>query len=262
MISRLLFFSRFAIIMSIFLGFVINANGQKIFDISDNQSITVNLPGKKITAVINTRRKPKLVPTNTYYWYDNTSLHETKGGYSGYLLDGAYKEFSFPGNELLASGEYSEGLKDGSWTLWYDNHQMKERSKWRNGKRHGRCYAYDNSGALESIALFKGDRLYRKKTIVRKDTVLKNKVESKQPPKHKKIFQFFRHSKDESNATKVAPEKSEKITSVKAQPKLEKSSKSAPAANKNKTEATKKPEAKKTTKKKKRMLSSLKRLLQ
>jgi hypothetical protein len=164
-----------AVLILAFIGCASNTYSQKIFDISDHQNISLTPPSKKINAVIDTRsRKHKVAANKTYYWYDNIAIHETKGGYSGYLLDGVYKEFSYPGNDLVASGKFQNGLKDGIWTHWYENRHIKERSNWKNGKLNGKKYTYNDQGELSSIETYKHGSLNGKKTVFISDTLEKN----------------------------------------------------------------------------------------
>lgn len=133
---------------------------QKEFEISKHQNISVNTPSSKIRAVINTdNKKSRKTKMKRYYWYDNTLIHETIGGYSGYLLDGEYTEFTYPGNELSASGQFKNGLKSGKWTTWNGNHSLKEKSSWKNGELNGKRYSYGTNGSLVLVENYKRGKL-------------------------------------------------------------------------------------------------------
>ncbi len=133
---------------------------QKEFEISNHQNISINTPSSKIRAVINTdNKKSRKIRMKRYYWYDNTSVHETIGGYSGYLLDGEYTEFTYPGNELSASGQFKNGLKSGNWITWNENHTLKEKSSWKNGELNGKRYSYDTNGSLVLVENYKRGKL-------------------------------------------------------------------------------------------------------
>ncbi len=133
---------------------------QKEFEISNHQNISVNTPSSKIRAVINTdNKKSRKIKMRRYCWYDNSSIHETYGGYSGYLLDGEYTEFTYPGNELSASGQFKNGLKNGKWITWNENHSIKEKSFWKNGELNGKRYSYDINGNLVLVENYKSGKL-------------------------------------------------------------------------------------------------------
>ncbi len=133
---------------------------QKEFEISNHQNISINTPSSKIRAVINTdNKKSRKIRMKRYYWYDNTSVHETIGGYSGYLLDGEYTEFTYPGNELSASGQFKNGLKSGKWITWNENHSLKEKSSWKNGELNGKRYSYGTNGSLVLVENYKRGKL-------------------------------------------------------------------------------------------------------
>jgi hypothetical protein len=179
------------------------AQGQKkIFDIPSRQTISINLPTKKIRAVINTQAKPKISIGKRYFWYDNTSIHETKAGYSGYLLDGDYKEFTYPGNDLLESGSFTSGLKNGLWTYWYENNEIRELSKWKHGKLNGKKYFYGYGGHLDTIETYKRGYLKHKKITHVSDTGEKIKHSRLWKIKNHRIF--FLKKKNKKNTQKIA----------------------------------------------------------
>lgn len=136
------------------------SNAQKEFEISTHQNISVNTTSSKIRAVINTdNKKSRKIKMRKYCWYDNSSIHETYGGYSGYLLDGEYTEFTYPGNELSASGQFKNGLKNGKWITWNENNSIKEKSSWKNGELNGKRYSYDMNGSLVLVENYKNGKL-------------------------------------------------------------------------------------------------------
>lgn len=85
---------------------------------------------------------------NNYFWYDNKVVHETRGNYSGYLLDGDYKEFSYPQNDLLISGRFKNGVKTGKWLRWAKDGSIIESATWKNGQLNGAKVYYDAKGGI------------------------------------------------------------------------------------------------------------------
>lgn len=126
-----------------------------------HRNIYFNSPSKKINAVINTKNKLRsnIKISKTYTWYDNVSIHETVGGYSGYLLDGKYEEFYFPSNNLCMSGEFKNGLKTGEWISWSEKGLLKERTSWINGVLNGKKNIYAEDGTLMYIEVYRHGKL-------------------------------------------------------------------------------------------------------
>ncbi len=133
-----------------------------------HRNIYTNLPSKKISAVVNTKKKIKVKISKTYSWYDNISVHETVGGYSGYLLDGTYTEFYFPSNNLCISGVFKNGLKKGMWLFWSEKGLIKERATWSNGEMHGKRYIYADDGTLMSVEIYKHGKLNSRRDVANK----------------------------------------------------------------------------------------------
>jgi antitoxin component YwqK of YwqJK toxin-antitoxin module len=111
------------------------------------RSVFVTLPDKKISAKCMVRRLKSPKTGRIYYWFDNTAIHTTQGYYSGYLLDGEYAEYSYPGNALLVKGKFSRGLKTGTWLKWPSDGFLIEKTGWRKGKLRYR-YTYDAKGRV------------------------------------------------------------------------------------------------------------------
>lgn len=95
----------------------------------------------------------------TYYWYKSNQVLQTKGGYDGKLLHGAYAEF-YLNNNLKEKGLYKKGLKSGEWKSWHENGQLKEIIKFRNGLNHGKFLAYNEKGELLLLANYRKGKLH------------------------------------------------------------------------------------------------------
>ena len=169
-------------IFSLLMLYCLNSGlAQKAFKVSEHREILLTPPSKKITAVIDTRHKPKISPDKTYFWYDNVDIYETPGGYEGYVLDGKYVESCFPGNNLSVSGNITEGVKDGKWTYWFPNNNLKEISHWENGRLNGVKIMYAPDGKLlmeENYrkGLLNGRKIYYENDSVKKVEFYKNNV--------------------------------------------------------------------------------------
>jgi hypothetical protein len=110
-----------------------------------------------------------------YAWYSDRSIMETKGGFSGKLLDGQY--ISYYGNKnLQEKGMYIQGRKEGKWIKWHPNGKINEVIYWRNGEKRGKYYLYNDAGQKMLFAHFKHDKLNGTAVSYEKDQkVLKTK---------------------------------------------------------------------------------------
>ena len=68
----------------------------------------------------------------TYYWYTASTIQTTQGGFSGKLLNGIYNEYYLNKN-LKEQGNFSKGLKDGTWKSWNEDGTLNQAIEWRNG---------------------------------------------------------------------------------------------------------------------------------
>jgi len=91
-----------------------------------------------------------------YFWYKPDTILTTKGGYSGRLLDGSYKEY-FPNKNLKVKGQFSKGLKEGEWVSWYSNGQMQKVEHWKKGTREGKIISYNYQGMKVGEEFYKHD---------------------------------------------------------------------------------------------------------
>ncbi|RPJ74302.1 MAG: hypothetical protein EHM20_10830 [Alphaproteobacteria bacterium] len=132
---------------------------------SDHRTIHLTPQSKKVIAIIDTKDKPEVEYDKAYYWYDNISIHETQGGCSGYVLDGLYTEYYVPGNDMLSSGQFKNGLKDGTWTTWFQNGKIGEQSIWDNGRLTGKKCTYNSSGEHVMTESYKNGLLHGKKIV-------------------------------------------------------------------------------------------------
>jgi len=95
-------------------------------------------------------------PAKIYFWYRPDTILMTKGGYSGRILDGSYKEY-FPDKNLKVKGQFAKGLKEGEWTFWHPNGQMREVEHWKAGFKQGLVIKYNNQGAKIAQEFYKND---------------------------------------------------------------------------------------------------------
>ena len=175
-----------------------DAYSSRKFHIKQHRNIYLTPENKKIEAVIDTRKRHKENFTKTYFWFDNSCIHSTVGGFSGYVLDGHYAEFSFPGNELILKGYFKNGVKSGSWSKWFTNNQIHEKSHYKNGELNGKVF--NLKGSLLSVQKYKHGELNGKQTTFIGDTVEKTTFYKKGEIKTRRHYPFHSHSKNEQRA--------------------------------------------------------------
>jgi hypothetical protein len=101
-------------------------------------------------------------PAKTYFWYKSNAILKTAGGADGRLLTGEYVCF-YPNNNLKEKGTFNLGLKDGAWTSWLDNGQIRELAHWKKGALHGYHIIYDQDGSTIISEKYKNGKLVVKK---------------------------------------------------------------------------------------------------
>lgn len=94
-----------------------------------------------------TYARPAARPGRFYYWQGPTQILRTAGAYNGRLLTGDYQLTSRNGN-LLGSGRFYEGLKNGQWRTWRPDGTPLTSSRWRRGRQRGRTRYYNEAGLL------------------------------------------------------------------------------------------------------------------
>jgi len=108
----------------------------------------------------------------TYFWYKSNEIHQSKGDYSGNLLQGKYVRHYIT-NELAEKGIFSFGLKKGEWKSWYKNGSLKAINNWKKGELSGKCFLHNDSGELVLKGKYsKGKKVGEWIDYVKKDTTL------------------------------------------------------------------------------------------
>ncbi len=97
----------------------------------------------------------------TYYSYYQDEVHATQGGHAGRLLHGPYEVLG-PDNQLLITGNFREGLKDGLWKYWHDNGKLKATEEWKHGRQHGLSETYNADGQLVERFNYRQGQLHGK----------------------------------------------------------------------------------------------------
>ena len=148
-----------SIFTTILINCTLNAKAQHYFKTSNHRNIHISPADRKIDATIIITAKNTKGTKRLYYWFDNSEIHHTQGGCGGYLLDGDYTEYFYPGNNLSVKGKFRKGLKDGIWCMWYENGNIKEKVLWKKGYLNGRKYYYTSTGAIYKVEKYRRDFL-------------------------------------------------------------------------------------------------------
>ncbi len=92
----------------------------------------------------------------TYSWFTPDTILQTRGGYDGYVLNGAYSVF-YPNKNLKEEGNFVYGLKAGEWKNWYPDGILKSVFIWKNGKRQGKFVIYSEKAVIIQSGSYKND---------------------------------------------------------------------------------------------------------
>lgn len=146
------------------VGFVMAGRAQKPVEPSQLKhfNITVNFDDYTVkTQMLSHSKRISTDNERTYMWYSSQKLIETRGGYDGKLIHGAYRSF-YLNNQLREQGRMQYGLRCGEWKYWYADGKLKEVIRWRKGRKHGTYLLYNDYGQLMAKSRFKNDKLHGK----------------------------------------------------------------------------------------------------
>lgn len=94
-----------------------------------------------------------------YYWFHQGEVKSTVGNHAGSVLHGAFEKFDRKGN-LIEKGDFSNGLKDGSWMTWHDNGNVASMYSWNDGWRSGDFKEFNREGSLRIKGSYRNDKLH------------------------------------------------------------------------------------------------------
>lgn len=128
---------------------------------NERQKIHVKTKNHSVeTYMVQNPKKIKIKKELTYYWYKTRKIHATKGGYSGFLLDGCFDRFDLS-NILIEQGRFKLGLKHGVWKFWFKTGELKMTTSYKKGLKHGVEISYDKNGlVISQIKYEKGIQLF------------------------------------------------------------------------------------------------------
>jgi len=122
-------------------------------------NITVNFSDHTVkTQMLSHPKKFDAKSELTYMWYASQKIMETKGGFDGKLIHGAYRSF-YLNEQLREQGKIKYGLRNKVWKYWYSNGNIKESITWKDGVKAGVYCIYNDDGKLMAKSNFKNDKL-------------------------------------------------------------------------------------------------------
>jgi hypothetical protein len=97
--------------------------------------------------IVITKKYSELNAGISYYWYSEGQIHVNQSGIHGFPLHGQYNVFDRKGN-LITSGEFLNGVKNGKWQYWHNNGNLKFTEYYKNGIKSGNVERYDINGNI------------------------------------------------------------------------------------------------------------------
>ena len=79
---------------------------------------------------------------------------ESEYDLNDFELDGKVYDYTLSGN-LIMEGNYLNGKRNGNFTIYYENGEIKNKCEYENNRRIGKWEYYYNNGQLKQVVLFK-----------------------------------------------------------------------------------------------------------
>jgi len=130
-----------------------------------------------------------------YASYSNNKIHFSQGVIAGKPLHGKYKEVGVDG-ELLVSGGFHKGLKNGYWTTYNKDGDLLSDLTFKEGDTISVVNFYGENKELKSQIFPMKMKLKKEKKLQRKEKRLTKKANCK--AKYKSLFK--RERKDSTNS--------------------------------------------------------------
>ncbi len=121
-----------------------------------------------------------------YHYYYQKEIHQTQGGYTGYLLHGNY-EVTNDVNQMIQQGQFKNGLKNGEWKEWQGNGTLGAISQWKKGRQHGKLKVYDSNGKLSNTQRYRNGKAKGERTVFQNGKKVKKPKAKKEKEKEKTV---------------------------------------------------------------------------
>jgi hypothetical protein len=100
---------------------------------------------------------------NTYYWFEKGNINSSQSAYSGKVLHGQFRVYDRTTKQVLESGKFRRGLKNGRWLLWNSTGLLKRSEIYNDGNLDGITINYDSLGKPADTLKYKNGALITKK---------------------------------------------------------------------------------------------------
>ena len=90
---------------------------------------------------------PKVQVRNNLYYLPNNEKPYSGENICVYLLNGQY----------YSQGEMKNGLKHGTWNLWYENGQKESQRNYKDNKKDGKQTVWSEDGQVKEERYYKDD---------------------------------------------------------------------------------------------------------
>lgn len=136
-----------------------------------NRQVTLHGPDVLIKAHLQKEGMlilPKI--ENTYYWFEKGKISSSQGAYSGKVLHGQYRVFGQYQKQLVESGKFYKGLKNGRWLYWSATGLLSRSEIYKNGRLNGILVKYDSLGMPLDTFTYRNGQLRPEKVALRSDS--------------------------------------------------------------------------------------------
>lgn len=182
----------FMLLFLIFFGNL--ASGQVKADDYFSHTVTIHQENDVIVASVIPCKVNKPLVDRNYYWLSGNRINKTQGGFSGKLLNGAYKAF-YEHKNLKESGSYRNGLQSGLWKYWNQDGVLLRTVHFADGFKQGLETIYDSIGNVNEQRMYNEGKYHGKLLKLNGDSIVtekyKNGVMQIPAPVKKKKFLFF-----------------------------------------------------------------------
>ncbi len=108
-------------------------------------------PSGKIQSKLNFTEKGTYVVIKTYY---ENGVIKASGFYHNRKKHGNWKYYNSETGDLVSEENYSNGIKNGKWIVYYSGNKIASVVNWKNGLRDGEWREYFENGQLKLSANF------------------------------------------------------------------------------------------------------------
>lgn len=102
---------------------------------------------------------------HTYYWFEKGLINSSQGAYSGKVLHGQFRLYDRETKQVLESGKFKKGLKNGRWLSWNRTGLLKRSEIYDDGVLNGLTIRYDSLGKASDTLKYKNGALIVKKAL-------------------------------------------------------------------------------------------------